>query len=164
MNNKIKLLPTIIDNDYKGHKIAKYTFLLITIMTVIRSLIHVFAPDGGAQSIATIPLDTYTQAGAASVIMIFSLWGLSQLLMGVIYVFVYLRYKSLIPAMYVLLIAEYIMRIFIGLMKPIETVGIAPGGVGNWILVPLCIVMLVLSLSISKIEKRNYNDLDNHIQ
>ena len=147
MNDKIKVLPKVIDNQYKGSIIAKQVFLLITILTVIRSLIHVLAPDGGAQSIATIPLDTYTQAGAASVIMIFSLWGLSQLLMGVVYLVVYLRYKSLIPAMYVLLIAEYIMRIVIGMMKPIETVGTAPGGAGNWIIVPLCIIMLVLSLT-----------------
>ena len=153
MNDKIKVLPKVIDNQYKGSNIAKQVFLLITILTVIRSLIHVFAPDGGAQSIATIPLDTYTQAGAASVIMIFSLWGLSQLLMGVVYLVVYLRYKSLIPAMYVLLIAEYIMRIVIGMMKPIETVGTAPGGVGNWIIVPLCITMLLLSLSKNKKEK-----------
>lgn len=153
MNNKIKLLPSVINNDYKGRKIAKLVFLGITILTVIRSLIHVFAPDGGAQSIATIPLDTYTQAGAASVIMIFSLWGLSQLLMGVVYSFVYLKYRSLIPAMYVLLIAEYVMRIVIGMMKPIETVGTAPGGVGNWIIVPICIIMLVLSLSKNKEEK-----------
>lgn len=147
MSKKIKLLPVVINNEYKGNKIAKLVFLGITVLTVARSLIHVFTPDGGAQTIATIPLDTYTQAGAESVIMIFSLWGLSQLLMGVVYSFVYLRYKSLIPAMYVLLITEYIMRIAIGMMKPIETVGTAPGGVGNWIVVPLCIIMLVLSLS-----------------
>ncbi len=153
MNEKIKVLPKVIDNQYKGNNIAKQVFLAITILTLIRSLIHVFAPDGGAQSIATIPLDTYTQAGAASVIMVFSLWGLSQLLMGVMYLVVCLRYKSLIPAMYVLLIAEYIMRIVIGMMKPIETVGTAPGGVGNWIIVPLCIIMLWLSLSKNKEDK-----------
>lgn len=148
--DKLKVLPKTITNDYTGKRIAERLFLVITLVTLIRSLIHIFAPDGGAQTIATIPLDTYTQAGAATVIMIFSLWGLSQLLMGVVYLMVYLRYKSLIPAMYVLLIAEYIMRIFIGWMKPIETLGTAPGGIGNWILVPLCSVMLALSLSKNK--------------
>jgi len=148
--DRIKILPKIIDNQYKGKVIAKYVFLLLTIVTVARSLVHMFSPDGGAQSIATIPLDSYTSAGAASVIMIFSLWGLSQLLMGVVYGVVFLKYKSLIPFMYVLLIIEYIMRIVIGIMKPIVTTGTAPGGIGNYILVPLCIVMLVLSLIKSK--------------
>lgn len=142
---KNQLLPDVIDNQYGGSKIAQYAFLLITAATIIRSLIHVFAPDGGAQSIATIPLDTYPTAASASVIMIFSLWGLSQLLMGFVYLGVYLKYKSLIPAMYVLLIFEYAMRIVIGQMKPIVTSGTAPGSVGNWIMVPVCVVLLVLS-------------------
>lgn len=156
-NEGIRILPKTIDNVYKGNRISKYVFLLLTVITMARSLIHIFASDGGAQSIATIPLDSYTPAGAATVIMMFSLWGLSQLLMSIVYGVVYLRYKSLISAMYVLLIIEYIMRIVIGTMKPIVTAGTAPGGIGNYILVPLCIIMLLLSLIKSKKYKEDYN-------
>ena len=147
---KIKLLPTPVDNNFRGVKLSQYAFLLITAVTIVRSLIHVFAPDGGAQSIATIPLDTYSEAAAAAVILIFSYWGLSQLLMGFVYLGVYIRYKSLIPAMYVLLIIEYAMRIVIGQMKPIVTTGTAPGSVGSWVMVPVCVVLLVFSLIRSK--------------
>lgn len=156
-NEGIRILPKTIDNVYKGNPISKYVFLLLTVITIVRSLIHIFAADGGAQSIATIPLDSYTSAGAATVIMMFSLWGLSQLLMSVVYGVVYLRYKSLIPAMYVLLIIEYIMRIVIGIMKPIVTAGTAPGVIGNYILVPLCVIMLLLSLIKSKQYREDYN-------
>lgn len=150
MGNRVNLLPGTIDNRYGGSRIAKYVFLLLTLASAIRSLIHMFSPDGGAQSIATIPLDTYTQAAAASVILIFSLWGLSQLLMSIVYAIVYMKYQSLIPAMYVLLVVEYSLRIVIGAMKPIVTVGTAPGGVGNFVMVPLCVIMLVLSLQKGK--------------
>ena len=143
---KTALLPDVIDNQYRGMKIAKYAFWLITAATIVRSLIHVFAPDGGAQTIATIPLDSYPTAAAAAVILMFSYWGLSQLLMGFVYLGVALKYRSLIPAMYVLLIFEYAMRFVIGQMKPIVTTGTAPGSIGNWIMVPLCAVLLVLSL------------------
>ena len=143
---KIKLLPAAIDNQFHGLRVAQYAFLIITIATLVRSLIHVFAPDGGAQSIATIPLANYPADAAATVILMFSLWGLSQLLMGVVYLVVYFKYKALIPAMYVLMIVEYAMRIVIGQMKPIVTSGTAPGSIGNWIMVPVCIVLLVLSL------------------
>lgn len=156
-NERIIILPKTIDNMYKGNPISKYVFLCLTVITIVRSLIHIFAADGGTQSIATIPLDSYTSAGAATVIMMFSLWGLSQLLMSVVYGVVYLRYKSLIPAMYVLLIIEYIMRIIIGIMKPIVTSGTAPGGIGNYILVPVCVIMLLLSLIKSKKHKEDYN-------
>lgn len=147
---KVKLLPAVIDNQFHGLKIAQYAFLILTIATLVRSLIHVFAPDGGAQSIATIPLANYPADAAAAVILMFSLWGLSQLLMGIVYFVVYFKYKSLIPAMYVLMIVEYAMRIVIGQMKPIVTSGTAPGSVGNWIMVPVCIVLLVLSLTLAK--------------
>jgi len=38
------------------------------------------------------------------------------------------------------------MRIVIGQMKPIVTTGTAPGSVGSWVMVPVCIVLLILSL------------------
>lgn len=145
-SDRIMLFPSSIDNQYRGVKLAQYAFLLITAVTIVRSLIHVFAPDGGAQSIATIPLSAYSAEAAATVVLMFSLWGLSQLLMGLVYLGVYLKYKSLIPMMYVLLIVEYAMRIVVGQMKPIVTTGTAPGSVGNWIMVPVCVVLLVLSL------------------
>ena len=144
--NRIKLLPVVIDNQFRGIKLSQYAFLLITAATIVRSLIHVLAPDGGAQSIATIPLESYSPQAAATVILMFSLWGLSQLLMGFVYLGVYLKYKSLIPMMYLLLTVEYAMRIVIGQMKPIVTSGTAPGSIGNWIMVPVCAVLFVLSL------------------
>ena len=143
---KVKLLPSAIDNQFEGFRIAQYAFLILTAATLVRSLIHVFAPDGGAQSIATIPLTSYSGEAAAAVILMFSLWGLSQLLMGIVYLVVYIKYKSLIPAMYVLMIVEYAMRIVIGQMKPIVTSGTAPGSIGNWVMVPVCILLLALSL------------------
>ena len=63
---RIKLLPDVIDNQYHGMKIAKYAFWLILAATIVRSLIHIFAADGGAQTIATIPLDSYPAEAAAA--------------------------------------------------------------------------------------------------
>ena len=155
VKKKIQLLPDVIDNQYHGMKIAKYAFWLILAATIVRSLIHIFAADGGAQTIATIPLDSYSAEAAAAVILVFSYWGLSQLLMGFVYFGVSLKYQSLIPAMYVLLIFEYAMRFIIGQMKPIVTTGTAPGSIGNWIMVPVCIVLLALSL-ISSEKNKHY--------
>lgn len=141
-----RVFPRQLSNDYQGSPLAKWVFIGVTILTIARSLIHVFAPDGGAQSIATIPLDTYSANAAATVILIFSLWGLSQLLIGLIYVVVIWRYQMWIPFMYLLMVVEYGMRIFLSLVKPIETTRTAPGEVGNYLLLPLALVMLFLSL------------------
>lgn len=141
-----KILPPTIDNNYKGNKIALWFFYLITAVTIVRSLIHMFKHDGGAQSIATIPLDTFTEGGAAVVILIFAYWGLSQLMFGIIQVIVAFRYKSLIPLMYLMLVLEWGARFLISLYKPIETVGQAPGGIGNMVLPFVCLVMFFLSI------------------
>jgi len=141
-----KIFPKQLKNDYGGSTIAKWVFVLFTVVTIVRSLIHMFAPDGGAQSIATIPLDSLTSAGAATVVLTFSLWGLSQFLIGIIYIVVLWRYQALIPFMYLLILVEYFMRIVLGILKPIETTGTAPGAIGNFIIVPLAVIMLFLSL------------------
>jgi hypothetical protein len=138
-----RILPEKINNTFPGHKFAVYAFLAFCVFTVARSLAHMFLPDGGAESIATIDLSA---GGADAIIGIFAQWGLSQLLMAGLYIVVYLRYKSLIPLMYVIIFAEYLGRIGMGLLKPLETVGTAPGAIGNLIIVPLAVVLFIFSI------------------
>lgn len=147
---KSPILPKTHLSSYHGKKLAQYIFLLLTTVTIIRSLIHIFAADGGAESIATLPLNTYSNEAANAVVMMFALWGVSQLLLGLVYLGVYFKYPALIPAMYVLIILEYLMRLGVGIFKPAETLGTAPGAIGNYILIPLSLFMLILSLKPSK--------------
>jgi hypothetical protein len=135
-----------IQNDYRGKPMAKWALMALTILTIGRSLAHIFLPDGGAQSIATIPLNDFTSNGAAAVIHIFALWGLSQLLLGLLYVAVLWRYQAWIPLMWFFILIEYSGRLLLIPAKPFEITGIAPGAIGNYVLIPLAFLMLVLSL------------------
>jgi len=145
-----KILPKKLENKFTGHKIALYAFVIITIITIARSLIHILTQDGGAQSIATIPIDNYPTQAANAVILIFAYWGISQLIIGILYLIVILRYKDLIPLMYIFLILEYSARLGTGLLKPIETVSTAPGAIGNYLAIPVMIVLFLLSLPKNK--------------
>ncbi len=138
-----KILPEQVNNEFRGYKFSAYSFLAVTIIFAARSLIHIFSPDGGAESIATIDLSV---EGANTIIGIFAQWGLSQMLMAVFFLVVYFRYKSLIPLMYIFIIIENAARIGVGLFKPIETVGTAPGGIGSLILVPIAVILLIFSI------------------
>ena len=144
------VLPKEINNKYEGKKVALYLFELFTIMTVARSLIHIFATDGGAQSIATIPLSNYSIEAADVVIHFFAEWGLTQLLFGILYAIVIWKYKSLIPLMYLFILTEYTGRLFLTYHKPIIIEGTAPGGIGNYILIPVALLMFILSILKSK--------------
>ncbi len=141
-----KLFPQPVTNRYGGAPIARWVFMLLTVNTVARALAHIFLPDGGAQSIATIPLSSFTSNGSSTVVHIFALWGLSQLLFGLLYIVVLWRYQSLIPLMYLFIVVEYAGRLLLALAKPIVTDGTAPGAIGNFVLIPLALLMLVLSL------------------
>jgi hypothetical protein len=145
------LFPKDLNNHYTGYKIPLYVFYLLTIITLWRSQHHLLSADGGAQSIATIPLDTFTQAGSAAVIGVFGLWGLSQLVIGLLYVVVAFRYRAMVPLMYLFMLLEYLVRAFyIPIAKPIPTVGTAPGGAANLPLIIIALIMLIFSLMTPK--------------
>lgn len=137
------IFPKSADNNYKGSKIASIVFLLIAIIGTVRSCIHFFAPDGGAGSIAGMDLSV---AGADGIIFAFSLWGSAQLLYAFIQLVIYFRYKTLIPFMYIIMFLETVFRMLVGHIKPVHFAHTPPGQIGNYIFIPLIIIMFILSI------------------
>ena len=137
-----RLFPKI-DEDYKGSKIPFYFLILIAIVSTIRSLIHVFAPDGGANSIAGIDVSVQ---GGANIIALFGQWGALQLLLALFYWLAIFRYKFLVPAMLAVVVIEQLFRIGAGLLKPLEIASPPPGAIGSEILLPITIIVFLWSL------------------
>ncbi|HTS78511.1 MAG TPA: hypothetical protein VMG40_20040 [Bryobacteraceae bacterium] len=137
------LLPAKVDNTVIGMRLPVYVFTLIAIVSTVRSCIHIFAPDGGAGSIAGMNLKV---EGAAGIVFAFALWGSAQLVYAIVQLVVAFRYRSLVPFMYVLLIVEVLLRMLVGRTKPVSFAHTPPGAIGNWIMLPLAALMLVLSL------------------
>ncbi len=137
------LFPPQVDNTILGTKIPFYLFAIYAIISTVRSVIHLLAPDGGAGSIAGMDLSV---AGAEGIIFAFALWGSSQLLFALIQLLVVIRYRSLVPLMYVMLILEILLRELVGRMKPVTFAHTPPGAIGNQLLLPLAIVMLGITL------------------
>lgn len=137
------ILPAKIDNTLRGWKLPYYVFTLYTIVSTVRSFIHLLSPDGGAGTIAGMDLSV---AGASGIIFAFALWGSSQLLMAIIQLLVVIRYRSLVPFMYVLLILEVLLREFVGHTKPVTFAHTPPGAISDQLLLPTAALMLALSL------------------
>ena len=137
------ILPAKIDNVIRGTKIPFYIFALYAIVSTVRSCIHLLSPDGGAGTIAGMDLSV---AGADGIIFAFALWGSSQLLFAIIQLLVVVRYRSLVPFMYLMLMLEVLLRELVGAMKPVTFAHTPPGAIGNQIILPLAALMLVLSL------------------
>lgn len=119
----------------------RLVFGALTAITLWRSLHHILAADGGAQSIATIPLDRFPPDAAAAVIGVFALWGLSQLLVGLVQLAALMRFPALIPPLLLLMAGEYALRLALLAAKPIPVDGTAPGGVMNLPMVALCLAL-----------------------
>lgn len=128
---------------YFGAMIAYWLTALYLVLITVRSGIHLFSADGGAQSIATIDTNV---AGGNNIIAIFGQWGATQLLLAMLLWVLLLRYRGLLPLVIVVLLVEPLLRALSGNLKPIETVGTAPGAALNWFAVPILAVLLYLAL------------------
>ena len=89
-------------------------------------------------------MDQFSGEGAAAVIASFALWGLSQLLLSVVMVLAAVRYRALIPAMYLLILVEYLSRVVIGIGKPLPTLATLPGAKGNMFFIAAAMIGLAL--------------------
>ena len=139
------LLPRTVDH-YAGPGLAVGFLALYNVVATGRSLIHILAPDSGAQSIAT--MDTAV-AGGPNIIALLAQWGGAQLLMALAAWIVLWRYRGLVPLMIAASLLDNVQRILIGQSKHLVTIGTPPGEL-SWVVAPLCAVFLVVALMPSR--------------
>jgi hypothetical protein len=141
-----RIFPPQFDNNYRGHKLALWLFIPIVLMKVGISLSSIFDGYNTVRSADGIPLDTFTSGGAEAVVSITALLGLSHFLLASLCVLALIRYRAMIPLMYVLLLVEYFAKKWILLVHPIVRTGTSPSTYVNLVLIALLIVGLALSL------------------
>jgi hypothetical protein len=128
---------------YHGPAVALWFTALYLTVIIARSLVHLVAPDGGAESIATIDIGV---EGGDNLVALFGQWGAIQLLLAGLLVVLVARYRGLVPLVLATLLVEPGLRALSGALKPIETTGTAPGAALNHLVIPVIAVALWLSL------------------
>ncbi|NMC85768.1 MAG: hypothetical protein GYA58_10825 [Anaerolineaceae bacterium] len=136
-------LPQPAENKIRGSKIPFYFLIAVALIGTVRSLIHLFAADGGAGSIAGLDL---TVSGANEVIFAFALWGSSQLILALLQWLVIWRYRSLVPIMWGIQLLEIGGRMLVGRVKPVIFSHTPPGAISNFVYLALCVIMLAIIL------------------
>ena len=142
-----RIFPKQLDNQYRGNKIAIWLLALLTLMNTGISCVAIFKPDGGAQSADGIPLDTYAPAAAHAVIGVVAFLGLADLLLCVLIIIALIRYRAMIPLMYVVIVLNWLAHKGIGLMKPIARTGTSSGHYLTWSLFALSVIGLILAVT-----------------
>jgi hypothetical protein len=142
-----RILPAVIDNRFRGYALALWLFVPLTFMKVALGLAHIFRADGGAQSVSTMPLDTYPAGAAQNIVALMARMGLEQLLLGLIFVVVLVRYRALIPLMYVVAVLHYLGQTGVKAMKPLALAGASGASTVHLVIAAVSLAGLVLSLS-----------------
>ena len=124
-----KIIPDTIENRIPNNKFVYYFTWLLVAFNFFRSLEHIFNEDGGAESIAGIPLESYSSEAANNIISIFAQWGFSQLVLACILLLVVLKMREFIPLMLLIIALENILRGAVGLYKPLILGDAPPGSV-----------------------------------
>jgi hypothetical protein len=123
---------------FEGFQIVRIFAALILLLMLVRSCIHLFASDGGAQRIAGV--DTSVEGGN-NIIAMFHQWGAIQLILVVLLVVLFFRYPGFTPLIVLTIAFDPVMRFVAGRIMNVTSTRTPPGAVLN---APAFIVLMLL--------------------
>ena len=147
----MSLFPYRLNNQYEGSKIAFYGLYPIFTMYIFRSLVHFLAENSGLVSIATIKEFPVTGGlDPNNIIYLFaSLWGATQVSLTIVLLILFIKYKNLIPLIYLICLLDQCFRIISGCLHPLGEdyyINTPPGFISNMPVLLYLILMFYLSL------------------
>jgi hypothetical protein len=128
---------------FEGVRAVRIVTAIYLLVMVVRSCIHLFAADGGAQSIAGI--DTSVEGGN-NIIAIFHQWGAIQLILAVLLFVLFFRYPGFTPLILLTLALDPVMRFIAGQMMSVTSTGTPPGEALNAAAFYLLALLFIASL------------------
>lgn len=128
---------------YIGHRFIRVFTAIFLLVALVRSCIHLFASDGGANSIAGINISV---EGGNNIIAIFHQWGAIQLILALLLLILFFRYPGLTPLIVLTLAIDPIMRSISGQIAPLTAEGTPPGEALNWPVFVLLAALFIASL------------------
>ena len=141
MNLDINKVFPLDPSMYEGFLFVRIVTALLLFVVVVRSCIHLFASDGGAQRIAGI--DTSVEGGK-NIIAMFHQWGAIQLILGVLLYVLFFRYPGFTPLIVLTLAVEPVMRFVAGRVLSVTSTRKPPGAALN---APAFVVAMLLFVS-----------------
>jgi hypothetical protein len=139
------LFPARIDNEFRGHRLGLWLFALVMLAKTAIAFGTIFNGRAAAEAADGIPLDSFGAAGAHAFLTVFAMWGLAQLVPGALATIALLRYRAMIPLLYLVFLLEHIARRVLLFTHPLAA-SVAPGWHINVGLVALMVIGLIVSL------------------
>lgn len=153
-----RLVPRQADNRFEGLRPALWLLGLLIFVKLAMSLNSIANTESVAVGADGIPLASYGPAGARQVLLMFALLALGQLAITLIALITLIRYRALVPLIYLVLLGEQLAR------RAIAQSYAAPGArmtdvawFVNYGLLTLLVVGLALSLIPARERRRSPN-------
>lgn len=137
-----KILPKD-PSTFNGHRSIRVVTAFFLFIALVRSCIHMFSADGGANSIAGINISV---EGGNNIVAIFHQWGAIQLILAALLSKLFFRYSGLTPLIVLTLAIDPIMRAISGQIAPLTAERTPPGEALNWPAFVLLAALFVASL------------------
>jgi hypothetical protein len=105
-----RLFPKQVDNRFDGHRAALWLlglFVALKLAMSVNSILNTASVASGADG---LPLDSFGPAAARAVLMLFTLLSLGQLTLAAIALTTLIRYRAMVPFIYLVLLGEQLAR------------------------------------------------------
>jgi hypothetical protein len=125
-----RIFPEAFDNVFRGQWLGLWLFVPIVLLKLVIGANSIISAREVAASADGIPLATFNAAGADAVVGLFVLLGLFQLLLGLLGAVALIRYRAMIPFLYLVLLFQMLGNRALSLLHPIAesgTSGTPPG-------------------------------------
>ena len=145
------LFPRVIDNRFRGQWLGYWLLAPVLVLKFGIAFASILTPRQANKADA-IDLATYSEAALRDAATSTALLGLLHLCIGLIGLLAMIRYRAMVPLVFLWLVVEFLGRRAILTLYPIERVpGPSSGSVVNLILA----AMLVLGLALSVWRRRD---------
>ena len=151
-----RLFPAQADNRFDGHRSALWLlglFVALKIVMSVNSIVNTASVAAGADG---FPLDRFGPEAARAVLMLFAIVAVGQLALAAVALTALIRYRALVPFVYLVLLVEQLARRAVVQSYAVERTG--AGSAGSYVtlaLIALLALGLALSLAPARREQRS---------
>lgn len=142
------MFPAQANNDYRGYRSAILLLLAAIALRLTMAYAGLFDTHGMVQDADSIPIDSWAPTIASTFLYITKLLAFDHLLLTVVAIVILIRWRSLIPFAFLLLLTEQLGRFALKLANPIARTGVSYVPVDpNLVIIAALLIGLALSLS-----------------
>ncbi|MBP6014632.1 MAG: hypothetical protein KBA31_20560 [Alphaproteobacteria bacterium] len=120
-----RIFPKQIDNDYRGYQLAIWLLLLFLLVRTFAGVTQIglnplWTNSEVLQGVERVPLDTFNTKAAIAAIVLFGWWGATNLMLNVLGFIALVRYRAMVPLIYLLIVGSHIGQVALADMAPIS--------------------------------------------